>query len=82
VRLQAADALSQRPMNTESHLWHTRIFDTDTDDRVRLTLMKNLWTAREKFPDGLEVVKAAAMSDRSEDVRKRAAMLIGSERER
>lgn len=78
VRQEAANALGNRQMSPEAFRGQRRTFETDKDDSVRLALLDNLWNARKKFPEVLDVVRAAAAKDGSPEVRRKAQWLIGS----
>ncbi len=79
VRFEAADALGYRQMTTETYRAQKKAFDSETDDFVRLVLVGNLWKARAQFPEASLIVKSAATSDRSMEVRKKAMLLVDAD---
>jgi HEAT repeat protein len=81
VRREAAIALGFRQMTNDSFEAQKRAFLADQDDKVRLTLLRNLWKAQQAFPEALKLVKGAAMNDASQDVRKAATDILATNQE-
>ena len=50
----------------------------DESDNVRLSVRKNLWNAKNDFPDVIKVISLVAEGDRSEEVRKASVMILKS----
>jgi hypothetical protein len=76
VRLEAAVALGSREMSEATFNPQKQSFLTDKDDKVRLAVLRNLWKAHQAFPEIRRLLKEAAKTDRSEDVRKAAAEIV------
>lgn len=79
VRREAADAMGYRPV-TESMLEaQSEAFRNEATDPVRLTLLENIWFAGREFTAARHIVEEAAEADSSDQVRAKAARLVGSE---
>jgi len=76
VRLKAAFSLSYREMNRATFDAQRKSFEADADERVRVSLLDNLWKARQSFPEVVDVVRQAAAKDASKEVRKAASQLL------
>jgi HEAT repeats len=76
VRLEAAVALGFREMTEATFKTQKQAFVTDKDDKVRLAVLRNLWKAHETFPEVRRLVKEAAKTDPSKEVRKAAAEIV------
>lgn len=79
VRLEAAVALGFREMDAASYEGQKKTFLKDNALNVRLAVLKNLWRAREAFPEVRRFVKRAAANDASKDIRKATAGLMETE---
>lgn len=78
VRREAAYALSQRAMSLRAFKAQQNALKTETDVRVRLTLLRSLWAARVEFPAARSIVASFAQ-DTSPDVSEAAARLLAEE---
>jgi len=76
VRLESALVLGERTMTAESFEGQQRLFATEKDAEVRLSLLNNLWQARNGFPEALRFVQRAAEKDTSKDVQEAARALL------
>jgi len=76
VRLEAAVALGLREMSEATFNPQKQAFLTDKDDKVRLAVLRNLWKAHQAFPEVRRLVKEAAKTDPSKEVRKAAAEIV------
>src|SRR5581483_10192583 len=63
VRLEAANAFGYRQVNASSFAAQRQAFATDKDDKVRLSLLNNLWNVRRAFPEARKLVQEAAAKD-------------------
>jgi hypothetical protein len=77
VRIEAAFALSFRKSEAGTFQATKRAFLNDRSVPVRLSALRNLWEIRQVFPEVNDLVKDAASQDRSGDIRKAAAQLLG-----
>jgi HEAT repeat protein len=77
VRIEAAFALSFRKSEAGTFQATKRAFLNDRSVPVRLSALRNLWEMRQVFPEVNDLVKDAASQDRSGDIRKAAAQLLG-----
>jgi HEAT repeat protein len=78
VRSQAAFSLSYRRMNTSTFEVQKRVFERDKDESLRLSLLNNLWKARQSFPEVVQIVKRASATDASKVVRQAATRLLAT----
>ncbi|MEM6755089.1 MAG: HEAT repeat domain-containing protein, partial [Cyanobacteria bacterium P01_C01_bin.38] len=76
VRLEAATILGYREINSETFKIQKQAFTSEKSVTVRLALLKNLWEAREHFPEVVNLVKQAAQNDTSTEVKEAAASII------
>lgn len=76
VRLEAATALGYREINPGTFKTQKQAFLSEKSVTVRLTLLRNLWQAREKFPEVRKLVKQAADNDASSDILEAAASIL------
>jgi uncharacterized protein YejL (UPF0352 family) len=76
VRSEAANALSFREATNETFQSQEKALLGDQNMTVRLTVLRNLWNARDDFPEVKELIRTAASKDPAADVRKAARELI------
>jgi HEAT repeat protein len=76
VRLEAAIALGLRATEGANFAVQKQVFFADGDVKVRLAVLRNLWKARESFPEARRLVREAAAKDTAAAVRKAAAEII------
>jgi HEAT repeats len=76
VRQEAAIALGFRKIGDASFKAQKGVFLKERDAKVRLAVLSNLWRANNAFPEVRRIVKEAARSDGSKEVRKAAAEII------
>jgi HEAT repeat protein len=81
VRVKAAFSLSYREMNKATFNAQKKSFEADLDERVRLSVLDNLWKARQSFPEVVHLVQQAAATDGSKEVREGAAKLLAPVRD-
>jgi hypothetical protein len=72
VRAEAATALGFREPTATVLQVEKQALLADKSLKVRLTVLHNLWNARENFPEAKELVKIAAEKDPASDVRQAA----------
>jgi HEAT repeat protein len=77
VRAAAAAALGEHPTTTAADA-EVRVFPRERSANVRLALVDALWAARRLSPAAERLVRSAAAMDASEEVRARAARLLGA----
>ena len=73
VRLEAAFAFGFRKITAGSFQIQKRALVTDNDAQVRLAAMRNLWQARDTFPEARRLVQQTIVKDRAREVRRAAA---------
>jgi hypothetical protein len=76
VRLEAARALSGRPMTAAGLAAHARVVRQEASPGVRLAALRNLGRARQAPPEAEGLIRAAAANDPNPEVRKAAAALL------
>ena len=76
VRLEAAYALGFRKMTSTAFAAQQKALLVEKSDRVRVSLLTNLWSARSRFNMAQKLVQEAAETDSSEYVRKTAQTLL------
>lgn len=76
VRLEAAVALGFREMSEANFKPQKQAFLTDKDEKVRLAVLRNLWKAHQAYPEVQGLVKEAARTDASKEVRKAATEIV------
>lgn len=76
VRNEAADGLGMRKMSAKSFQAHKQAMTKEQSPTLRITIMTNLWQARQAYPEAKTIVQRALRSDESEDVRKAAQKLL------
>lgn len=76
VRMEAASVFGYRQMTGRGFWAHREAMTREKDEDIRKTLLNNLWSAREAFPDAKEVIRQAAQSDSSQSVRNLARQLL------
>jgi hypothetical protein len=76
VRLEAARALSGRPMTAAGLAAHARVVKQEASPGVRLAALRNLGRARPALPEAAELIRAAAANDTNPEVRGAAAELL------
>jgi hypothetical protein len=76
VRLEAALAFGWRTLSPQTFAAQKAAFASEKETSVRLVLLENLWRGRDRFPEAADLVRRAAASDASSDVRKAAAKLL------
>lgn len=77
VRRAAASSLGFREMTDSRFRAQKSAIKKEEEASIRITLLNNLWSAREAFPATFEIVEEAAENDPSPDIRDYAARLLG-----
>jgi HEAT repeat protein len=75
-RLEAAYSLSFRKMTAESFAAQKKALLKDDNEKVRATLLSNLWKVHAQFPEARALVESASEQDPSEYVRKVAKGML------
>lgn len=76
VRLEAAAALGFHEINSAVFAAQKRSFIQETAVKIRLTILKNLWKAREAYPEVRQLVKQSAAQDAAKEIRETASGII------
>ena len=77
VRREAAFALSFHALTLPAYQMESRVFADDADATVRVTLLENLWKARDRFP-AVRALTQAAQSDAEPAVQETARRLLAA----
>jgi hypothetical protein len=72
-------ALGVREMNQNSFRAQEYAFSNDRAVNVRLEILKNLWKARERFPEVYRLLRQAAAKDTSKEVRQAAREVMATD---
>jgi len=76
VRLEAAIALGFRKVGDTSFKAQKGVFLKETDVKIRLAVLNNLWKAKDSFPEVRGIVREAAKHNSSREVRKAAGEIM------
>jgi len=81
VRRAAVFALKFRKITSATYNAQKEAFLHDKSILVRLSVMKNLWEVHNNYPEVLDLIKKAAKSDPSKEVRKAASDILSDYQE-